>query len=138
MLTLQSCQKSDQHKVRRWHPVQDYLFQFYDNQNFRKISVEFTLENKIKFSHIFPILLSEQWQTLPYRKQNKILSNSCVALQHSQTFLANCTEGGDALGHRETDWFLLRLQHSPKSWPCHYAHLHWKWTEQGGFFFSIL
>lgn len=69
------------------------------------------------------------------QKTNKILSNSCVALQHSQTFLANCTEGGDALGHRETDWILLRLQHSPKSWPCHYAHLHWKWTEQGGFFF---
>jgi hypothetical protein len=54
-------------------------------QKFKKISVEFTLENKIKFSRIFPILLSEQWQTLP-DKWNKILSNSCVARQHSQTF----------------------------------------------------
>jgi hypothetical protein len=40
-------------------------------QKFKKISVEFTLENKIKVSHIFPILLSEQWQTLLDRKQIK-------------------------------------------------------------------
>jgi hypothetical protein len=47
LLTLQSCQKSDQHKARRWHPVQDYLF-FYDIKKLRKYQVEFTLENKIK------------------------------------------------------------------------------------------